>query len=282
MDNFEHCTALVREADRDRYLATLFAPAEHRDALFALYAFNAEIARVREVAREPLPGEIRLQWWREVLSGERDGEAAAHPVAAALHQTLLRYQLPSEPLLDLIEAHSFDLYNDPMGSIAELDSYGDRTAGAIVELAARVLVEEPNQFILDGAKYAGKALTLAHVLAKFPLHAARAQLYMPLEYFELCNAKYEDVFARRVTEELRKVCKTIAERGRGYLLGVTAKGDKMPKSVWPAFLPLAAIRPTFMQTWRSSYDPFDPTAITAMRRQWRIWRAAKDLRAIIR
>src|SRR5512140_2160659 len=115
MDNFEHCAALVREADRDRYLATLFAPAERRDALFALYAFNAEIARVRDVAREPLPGEIRLQWWREVLNGERDGEAAAHPVAAALRETLARYQLPSEQLLNLIEAHSFDLYNDPMG-----------------------------------------------------------------------------------------------------------------------------------------------------------------------
>ena len=42
---FDHCTALVREGDRDRYLATLFAPAEHRGALFALYAFNVEISR---------------------------------------------------------------------------------------------------------------------------------------------------------------------------------------------------------------------------------------------
>ena len=90
--NYEHCAALVREADRDRYLATLFAPAQHRDALFALYAFNVEIARVRDLAREPMPGEIRLQWWREVLSGERGGEAAAHPVAAALRETLARYR----------------------------------------------------------------------------------------------------------------------------------------------------------------------------------------------
>ena len=83
--HFEHCAALVREADRDRYLATLFAPAEHRDALFALYAFNVEIARVRELAREPLPGEIRLQWWREVLSGERDGDDAFGGVGEALN-----------------------------------------------------------------------------------------------------------------------------------------------------------------------------------------------------
>src|ERR1700733_14955696 len=108
------CAEIVRTADRDRYIATLFAPAEHRDALFALYAFNAEIARVRDVAREPLPGEVRLQWWREVIGGERSGEAAANPVAAALLATIRRYDLAVERLSTLVEAHRFDLYDEPM------------------------------------------------------------------------------------------------------------------------------------------------------------------------
>src|SRR3990170_2028933 len=112
--NFEHCAALVREADRDRFLATLFAPTEHRDALFALYAFNAEIARVRELAREPMPGEIRLQWWRDTLLGATAGDAAAHPVAAALREAVVRYRLPPAMLGDLIDARGFDLYDDPM------------------------------------------------------------------------------------------------------------------------------------------------------------------------
>src|SRR5664279_1881901 len=100
MNNFEHCAALVREADRERYLAALFAPAEHRDALYSLYAFNVEISRVRDLAREPMPGEIRLQWWREMLAGERDGEAAAHPVASSLMATLKRYGFVAAPLLE--------------------------------------------------------------------------------------------------------------------------------------------------------------------------------------
>jgi 15-cis-phytoene synthase len=68
---FPYCAELVRTADRDRFVSALFAPAQHRPALHALYAFNVEVARVREVAREPLPGEIRLQWWSEVINGER-------------------------------------------------------------------------------------------------------------------------------------------------------------------------------------------------------------------
>ena len=72
-DAFAHCEGLVRAADKDRFLTTLFAPAEHRNALIALYAFNLDIARVREVVREPVAGEIRLQWWSDVLGGAGRG-----------------------------------------------------------------------------------------------------------------------------------------------------------------------------------------------------------------
>jgi phytoene synthase len=94
-DSFAHCENLAREADKDRWLATLFAPADRRPHLYALYAFDVEVARVRAVAREPMAGEIRLQWWREAISGTRPGEAAAHPVAAALFETIGRdYRMP--------------------------------------------------------------------------------------------------------------------------------------------------------------------------------------------
>ena len=120
MDSYRHCEEQVRVGDKDRFLATLFAPAEWRGALFALYAFNLEIAGVRERVREPMAGEIRLQWWRDVLGGERASEAAAHPVAAALLETMARCALPTDPLRDLLEAHAFDLYDDPMPTRAAL------------------------------------------------------------------------------------------------------------------------------------------------------------------
>src|ERR1700736_1219462 len=113
-DSFAPCEALVRQADRDRFLATLFAPAERRGALHALYAFNIEIARVREVVREPLAGEIRLQWWCDAITGKAAGDAQANPVAAALLAAVARHRLPSELLTALIAARRFDLYDDPM------------------------------------------------------------------------------------------------------------------------------------------------------------------------
>ena len=138
--HFEHCAdARARGRSATAISPTLFAPAGRRDALFALYAFSAEISRIRELAREPMPGEIRLQWWREVLMGERTGEAAAHPVASAMMETMSRHDLARERLVELIEAHRFDIYDEPMASLAELQAYAAATSGAIFECAARIL-----------------------------------------------------------------------------------------------------------------------------------------------
>src|SRR6202046_4380882 len=97
-DPFALCPDRVRTADRDRFIASLFAPVVQRAPLHALYAFNSEVARVREVAREALPGEVRLQWWSEVIGGERRGEAQANPVASALLATIESHGLPPGPL----------------------------------------------------------------------------------------------------------------------------------------------------------------------------------------
>ncbi|MDO8533514.1 MAG: squalene/phytoene synthase family protein, partial [Xanthobacteraceae bacterium] len=112
-ENYAFCEALVREADKDRFLASLFMPAAARPHVFALYAFNVEIARVRELAREPLAGEVRLQWWREALMGSGQGDVAGNPVAAALIDTIERFDLKRDTLTALIDARQFDLYDEP-------------------------------------------------------------------------------------------------------------------------------------------------------------------------
>src|SRR5262249_5331130 len=138
-DAFAHCEGLFRAADKDRFLTALFAPAKRRDALFALYAFNLEIARVREVVREPVAGEIRLQWWSDVLGGAGRDEVAAHPVAAALLATIARYRLPLEPFKALIDARRFDLYDEPMATLAALEAHPDRASASLSPLAAPTL-----------------------------------------------------------------------------------------------------------------------------------------------
>ncbi|MBO9628702.1 MAG: phytoene/squalene synthase family protein, partial [Shinella sp.] len=163
-DNYAHCLAVLRDTDRDRYLACLLAPAEKRGPLAALYAFNAEIARVRDLVREALPGEIRLQWWRDLLEGEADGDAMANPLAAGLMTCVKEYRLPVAVLTDMIEARIFDVYNDPMESRATLEGYAGETASALIQLASLILDPENAPKSAEAAGHAGVAQTVAGAL----------------------------------------------------------------------------------------------------------------------
>src|ERR1700744_2662993 len=117
------CADLVRTHDFTRYISTLFVPAEQRRALLALYAFNVEISRVRMQVTQALPGEMRLQWWTDMLAGAGHGGVEGNPVAADLLLAIRSARLRVERLSRLIEEDQFDLYNDPMPTMAALEGY---------------------------------------------------------------------------------------------------------------------------------------------------------------
>jgi len=265
-----YCAELVRNADRDRFLAALYAPAEHRGALYALYAFNIEVARVHEAAREPMPGEIRLQWWREVIGGEREGEAAGNPVAAAVLGAVAHYRLPVSKLIDLIEARRFDLYDEPMATMADLEIYARRTASAVIELAAQILGVDA----AAAADPAGIAFAIADLLRALPRHAARRQLYVPLDLLERHKVGPDAVFAGRSFEGLNTALAELRDVARRQLAAVRQKAPQLPPAALPAFLPVALVRPSLNRLQRS--DVFAPAELSAWRRQWLIWRAARN------
>jgi 15-cis-phytoene synthase len=270
-DAFAYCAELVRANDRDRYLAILFAPAENRGALYALYAFSSEVARVREVARQPLPGEIRMQWWSDVLRGERSGEASANPVASALLAAIKQYHVAPSSLIDLIDARRFDLYDEAMAGIADLEAYARRTSSALFALAARILSGSEAEAV---AEPAGIAYAIVGLLRALPLHAARRQLYVPAEILDPHQVRTEDLFAGRSEPGLNAALAELRNLARQHLAAASNHMVELPKAALPAFLPLALVRPSLARLQRS--DPFAPAEIAPWRRQWLIWRAARD------
>lgn len=172
---------MLRDSDRDRYLACLLSPEEKRGALAALYAFNAELARIRDLVHEPLPGEVRLQYWHDLLEGSAHGSTAANPVAAALLIAIETHRLPRKTLIDMIEARTFDLYDDPMETRLSLEGYAGETASALIQLASLVLSPEEAARSADAAGHAGVAQAVAGLLLLMPLHRRRGQIYIPLQ-----------------------------------------------------------------------------------------------------
>jgi phytoene synthase len=269
--NYRHCEALVRAADKDRFLATLFAPAQTRDPLFALHAFDIEIASVRDRAREPMPGEIRLQWWRDVLNGERSGEAAANPIAAALTDTVARFALPKDRLTGLIEAHAFDLYDDPMPTFDALEGYLRHTSAAVFDLAARIC-GAPAEY---ASERAGLAYGITALLRSFALNASRRQLFVPVEALER-ETTPDHIFAGQSSPSLINALGMLRNRAREHLAAFETLLPQVPAAAMPVFLPVALVSGYLAVMERADYDPFKSAVeVPQWRRQWALWRAAR-------
>ena len=274
-DTVTFCADLVRSHDFPRYAATLFAPAAERRALLALYAFNVEIVRVRDQVSQPLPGEIRLQWWTDMLSGHVHGSAEGNPVAAELLRAIHDFDLPVEPLSLLAEEHQFDLYNDPMPTMAALEGYLAATSSALFDLAARVMAP-PSEAVEHLARHAGLAQGIVEVIANLPRDAAHRQLFLPQQVLASHGCSMEDVFAGKETPNLRAVLEQLAGEAQQHLTTALLLLAQVPASVRPAFLSLGQVRADLKRLSQSGRNPFTPQPSSRLRTLWTLWRTSRS------
>ena len=100
----------VRAADRDRFLAALFAPEPARRGLLALLAFDHELARTPAVTREPMLARIRLEWWREAVTEAAEAATPrAQPIVESLGEIARRHNLTAKGLTALVDAREEEI-----------------------------------------------------------------------------------------------------------------------------------------------------------------------------
>jgi NADH dehydrogenase [ubiquinone] 1 alpha subcomplex assembly factor 6 len=149
-----YCAELVRKYDRDRFLLGMTVPSARRDALWALFAFNHEIAKTREVVSEPTLGLIRLQWWRDALAALYAGNILQHEVLAALAPAVRAHDLPQVWFQDVINARETDLQGRPLASLAELEEYATASVTPLNRLVLKVLNREAAEETLQAVSAA--------------------------------------------------------------------------------------------------------------------------------
>jgi phytoene synthase len=269
------CTELVRTHDFPRYASTLFVPAEQRRALLALYAFNVEISRVHEQVSQPLPGEMRLQWWTDMLAGTDHGGVEGNPVAAELMLAIRTWRLPVERLSRLIDEHQFDLYNDPMPTMAALEGYINDTSSALFSLAAGI-AGRSSEAVDHLARHAGLAQGIVQMIAALPLDASRRQLYVPQQVLESHGCGIEEVFAGKQTPKLRAALDQLLSEARGHLKTAYALSADVPPQMRLVFLPLAMVERDLQRMSRADNDPFMPHTTSRFRTLWTLWRASRS------
>lgn len=262
----------LRTSDPDRYLSILYAPPDKRPALTALYAFDAEVASVRDRVTEPLPGEIRLQWWRDTLLA---GMPTGNPLADALNDAIRLNDLPRHAFDNLLAARVFDLYDDPMPSRHDLEGYLGETEGAVIQLAALVLDRDVAADHAALAGHAGCARGVAGILRHLPRHRARGQCFVPGEILAAVGSTPEAFNADHHAPAARSAVEAMTALGRQHFAAFDGGAYGIPLSLRPAFLPLAVTRADL----RRQADPkrlLDDKAqgLSVLKRQWLILKAA--------
>jgi 15-cis-phytoene synthase len=255
-ESARHAADHLRANDRDRYFATLVLPAAARDATTALYAFSADIASVRDRAREAAAGEIRLQWWVDGLSGEGHGAVRQNPLADALLDAIAENGLPVPAIVRMIEARRFDLYDDPMPDMSTFEGYAGETASALYQLAAMILnggrPVEPG----DAAGHLGVAHALVGHLRAFGYNASRGRIVLPRDVFTTCGVTEADIRAGKQSENLSVALTRFADLAMQHLDKAETAIAALPRTLRPTFAPRAILR---SQLKALDFDaPFQP------------------------
>jgi phytoene synthase len=254
---------LVRKVDFDRYLTGLLAREHLRGDLFALYAFNYEVAKTAETVTQPVMGQIRLQWWREAIDESFAGKPRRHDVVRALHRAIGRAGLPRKFFDRLIDAREKDLEPAPFGEMRDLEAYAEATSGNVMRLAARILgaADTLDEF----ARSAGIAYAYVGILRAIPFHAARGRVLLPRDHLMAAGVTEADVVTGRVPT-LRAVTGTIALAARDQL--TRARRYPVRRRFLPALLPATLVPPYLRVMARPEFDFFrQSTELSVARRQ---------------
>ena len=276
MDSDQHCFDLVRAGDKDRFLASLFAPEAARKHLHALYAFNIEVSRIPELVSDASIGEIRYQWWLDTIDAIYRGVEQQHPVAQSLAAAIEVGDLPKHALQNLVKAKIFDLYADPMQSMTDLEGYLGETSSALIQMASLVLGRDEAFESAEVAGLAGVAYGLAGLMRSLPRHRAMARCYVPLDLLKQRDASAADVIANENEASLNIVLSELREKIRLRLDQARKLSRTIKPSVMPAFLHVS-LTEAYLKKLNGALGNVLKTGaeIALWRKQWILWKSAK-------
>jgi 15-cis-phytoene synthase len=275
-DANRYCAALARSSARDQWLGALYARGGARDSLMALASFDAEIRHAVVRARDPNLAALRLSWWRGVISGERPEEAAGNPVALALGAAIDAHSLPRAWLEAMLDSRLQEIAPQDDFNLAAFRAFAEESEGARLRLAAWIAAGGKDLDEEDAYAPASMALALTRMLGQLPFKAGAAPTLFPADVAARHEASGRDFDARDVNRGVIAACTELRTLARAELAEAERRLKASRPAILPAFVPLGALRVDLDRLDRNAEHPFDPAGeVSALRRQWAIWRWAR-------
>ncbi|MGP1396593.1 MAG: phytoene/squalene synthase family protein [Inquilinaceae bacterium] len=261
VDRLSYCGQQVRRFDYERYLTCLFAPDDRREALFALYAFNGEVARTREMITEPMMGAFRLQWWRDRIGDIYEGRHTRHEVLDPLARAVARFGLDRARFDRIVDARERDMDEAAPATLEDLEAYADATATPLVETALDILGPHADP-VGDAARPAAIAWALTGLLRATPHLARQRRTMLPVDVMEQAGAVAGDLYELRPHAGLTKAVATVAAAATAHCRDAREKGQGAPRTALPALLTVSLTEAHLRVLERAGHDVFDPRVQT--------------------
>lgn len=273
----DYISALVRDADHDRFLTAVTAPQQVRAGVMALYAFNAEVARVRESVTETLIGQMKLQWWRDVVGAIYDNGTVpqGNPVVEALTATIRIYCLTRAHFDTLLEARAQDMSDEAPADVDALERYAEGTSASLTFLVLEVLGARDETRRAAG-RHVGIAWALTGMLRAVLFHARANRFLLPQDLMAAESLSAHDVQERANAAKISAVVAQIAARARMHLDAARKYRGKVDAKALPALLPATLADSYLTGLAKRRFDVFDPRHVmqrpAALRLMWNAWR----------
>ena len=274
-DAARYCRELVRRQDKDRYLCTLFAHRRDRQGLFALFAFNYELGRIREAVSEEILAEIRFQWWQDAIEGIYGGTTRDHPVVVALARMVERSTPPVSLFLDLITARREGMIGDGFASLAQLEAYAESRDGKLHEIGVYAVGQGGSSEVRTAGRHAGTAWAITGLLRSTRHLAARGRTIVPREDLIAADVSPRSALGPEWPASLSPIIGRIAESARHHIDAVAAGNRLFHPRALPLILPATLARDYLDRLRRAAFDPLVADfSAGAMIRLFKLVRAA--------
>jgi len=250
---------VARREDHYRFMCTLFAPKSIREDLFALLAFNVEVARIPDLISEVSIGQIRLQWWRDCISEIFDGGGPprGHPVAEALASCIGRYDLSRAHFDGLLEARERDFISEDLETMTEFQAYAEGIGSRLACLMLEVLGIR-DSVTIEAVGAVGEGWALTGILRTIVFHARSERVYLPKEILDEAGISYTEIKNLENLPRLGEVVKRIAALAYAGITHARSLRNHIDLRAIPVLL-LASIASDYLHfIQRLKYDVFHP------------------------
>ncbi len=199
---FRYCKRLTRNHYENFPVASFFLPSDKRKYIAAMYAF----ARTADdFADEPgmTPAERveAINDWEEQLLLSKSGEAH-HPVFIALFNTMERFEIPIEPLRNLLQAFRSDVTTNRYETFEDVLAYCGNSANPVGRLVL-FLFNYRSEELMKLSDSICTALQLANFWQDLSVDLQKNRVYLPQEDVHHFRYSEEELFKREYTEEFR-------------------------------------------------------------------------------